>query len=233
MTIWRLGLGLLALAANFCGCSAFADSQPAFMPSGDLESGSGTGLHDETVHYPGMRFPIENAPAFANSQVYRPGGQQGGSGGQCANVNYDYPWRDNFCEKRDRATPLCPTGKGHQGQDIRPSSCKADLHWAVAVADGIISHIGSYSFTLQTPAGVLYNYLHVNLSTLTVAKGDNVSRGQKLAKVSNWFGGESTTIHLHFEIKDTVTAGGTKKILHIPPYASLVASYKSLLAGKP
>jgi murein DD-endopeptidase MepM/ murein hydrolase activator NlpD len=68
---------------------------------------------------------------------------------------------------------------------------------------------------------------------MTVAKGDNVSRGQKLAKVSNWFGGESTTIHLHFEIKDTVTIGGTPKIVHIPPYASLIASYKSLLAGTP
>src|SRR5258708_1168464 len=101
MTVWRPGLGLFVLALNFCVCSAFADAQPAFMPSGDLEAGSGTGLYDETVHYPGIRFPIENAPAFANSQVYRPGGQHGGGGGQCAAVNYDYPWRDNFCEKRD------------------------------------------------------------------------------------------------------------------------------------
>jgi murein DD-endopeptidase MepM/ murein hydrolase activator NlpD len=130
--------------------------------------------------------------------------------------------------------PLCPTAKGHQGQDIRPASCNIDVHWAVAVEDGIIAHIGTYSFTLQTSNGTLYRYLHVNLSTLTVGAHDQVSRGQQLAKISNWFGGEKTTIHLHFDIKDTAAIGGKKyKSVFMPPYASLVASYKTLLQANP
>ena len=43
-----------------------------------------------------MRFPIEVAPAYPNSQVYRPGGLYGGGGSQCDASNYDYPWQDNL-----------------------------------------------------------------------------------------------------------------------------------------
>jgi len=222
-----LGLALLVLP------ELAVAQEPSFMPPGQLEPRTGTGLHDSTIYYPGIRFTTEIAPAFANSQNYRPGGQGGGPGGQCSRVNYSYPWWDNFCETRGRDTPLCPTGRGHQGQDIRPATCKADLHWAVAVAAGWIAHVGSYSFTLQTPNGTLHNYLHVNLSTLTVKRGDRVTRGQRLATISNWFGGTPTTIHLHFEIKDAASVAGRRRVVHIPPYATLVASYKRLLDGTP
>ena len=130
---------LIGVLAGFliAGCAIDAAySQPVFSPPGELEPGSGSGLRDNTIYFPNIRFPIEAAPAFLNSQVYRPGGMHGGGGGQCAGANYSYPWRDNYCETRSWAMPLCPSGKGHQGVDIRPGTCKADLHWAVAVADG-------------------------------------------------------------------------------------------------
>jgi len=42
---------------------------------------------------------------------------------ESARENYSYPWQDNFCETRDFEVGQCATGMGHQGQDIRPSSC--------------------------------------------------------------------------------------------------------------
>jgi murein DD-endopeptidase MepM/ murein hydrolase activator NlpD len=207
-------------------------AQPSFEPPGDLEPGSGDGLDDSTIYFPGIRFPIENHPAYANSQVYRPGGAPGGD--QCKKANYSYPWRDTYCENRKWSMPLCPAGKGHQGLDIRPSTCKKDTHWAVAAADGVISQIGSFSVTLQTPAGTLYRYLHMNKDHLAVKELDAVKRGAKLGLVSNHYDGTPTTIHLHFDVKDNIVVEGTHVgPLFVPPYASVIEAYKSLLNGKP
>ena len=68
----------------------------SYKPAGELKPGSGRGRADGTVYVPGMRFPIEKGPAFANSQVYGRGGMHGGGGGQCDSANYSYPWRDNY-----------------------------------------------------------------------------------------------------------------------------------------
>jgi hypothetical protein len=103
------------------------------------------GVADYTV-YSKIRFPIADAPAFANSQSFmnwgdceatgRYGmGTRGGigayrcrAGGQTLvwdeRANYSYPWRDNFCETRYFYVGQCPGGLGHQGQDIRPAFCK-------------------------------------------------------------------------------------------------------------
>ncbi|NOT39363.1 MAG: M23 family metallopeptidase [Alphaproteobacteria bacterium] len=181
-----------------------------------------------------MRYPTEVAPSFPNSQVYMNGGYLGPAGGQCDAINYSYPWRDNFCEKRSWSTPLCPGGKGHQGQDIRPATCKKGVHWAVAAEAGQITNIGSYTITLTADSGMRYRYLHLKMDALAVALGNTVTRGQRIGLVSNDFGGASTTIHLHFEIKTTVALpDGTAQIHFAPPYTSLVDSYKRLLAGTP
>ena len=45
-----------------------------YEPPGDLVSGSGNGRVDYKVYLPGMRFPVEKAPAYANSQVWGVGG---------------------------------------------------------------------------------------------------------------------------------------------------------------
>lgn len=127
-----------------------------WMQPGDLAPGSGTGQAFQINYAPGIRFPLEAGRAFANSQVYAPGGLYGSSGGQCDGGNYSYAWRDNFCETRGYSTPMCPTGHGHQGQDIRPATCENAMHWAVAVADGTITAVGAYSVRLTGTNGIRY-----------------------------------------------------------------------------
>ena len=223
-----LSLALLALAG-----SAFAQAPPAASDPKQAPS----------AYYPappplqapgGMRFPFESAPAFPNSQVYMHGGGSGPGGSQCDPKNYSYPWRDNFCEKRSWDTPACPGGKGHQGQDMRPATCKKGIHWAVAAEAGQITNIGTYTVTLTADSGIRYRYLHMKMDQLAVNVGDTVTRGQRLGLVSNDFGGSPTTIHLHFEIKAAIAMpNGTTQIHFAPPYTSLVDSYKRLLAGTP
>lgn len=225
--------GLIVIALCLWPLAALSQQAPSFSPPGELESGSGRGVADPNVYLRDIRFPIEKAPAFLNSQVYRKGGMHGPSGGQCDSANYSYPWRDNFCEKRDWGMPLCPAGKGHQGQDIRPATCKAGLHWAVAAESGKIVQIGKYSVTLQTPNGTVYRYLHLDMDDLAVRRGQLVQRGARIGKVSNDFGDASTTIHLHFDIKDSVRIGGVSRVVFVPPYSSLQAAYQQLLSQQP
>ncbi len=192
-----------------------------YDPPGKLvPTRSGQGRVDTKLYAPTMRFPMEQPKAFANSQVYGNGGGQG-TGGQCDAVNYSYPWHDNFCESRSYAMPLCPAGTGHQGQDIRPPSCAKDMHWVVAVEAGTITSVGSYSVYLTAADGTRFDYLH--MSTLQVRVGDRVTKGQRMGKVSNQFGGTPTTIHLHFNIRQAV---GTLGAVYVPPYMSLIESYK-------
>jgi MYXO-CTERM domain-containing protein len=196
-----------------------------YNPPGDLISGSGQGRVDDVVYAPGMRFPMEQGPAFANSQVYNAGGSLGPGGGQCDASNYDYPWRDNYCEIRQWDMPLCPAGTGHQGQDIRAATCEKDVHWVVAVDDGTITHIGSYTVYLTNADGTRFDYLHMD--SVQVSLGDQVTRGQRLGRVSNNFGGTATTIHLHFNIQQDVEGLGA---VFVPPYTSLIAAYEELFA---
>lgn len=202
-----------------------------WMPAGELLPDSGTGQTLQIDYAPGMHFPMEAGQAYANSQVYGHGGYLGPGGGQCHAANYAYPWRDNFCETRGYATPMCPSGTGHQGQDVRPATCQDDIHWAVAVTDGTITSIGSYSVRLMSDTGVRYTYLHLDKDTLLVEAGDRVSRGERIGYVSNEFGNTVTTIHLHFEIKMAVDAGGVIQNTHVPPYLALVNSYERQLTG--
>ncbi|WP_417493303.1 M23 family metallopeptidase [Maricaulis sp.] len=203
-----------------------------WMPAGDLIEESGTGQILQINYAPDMRFPIEAGQAYANSQVYGYGGYLGPAGGQCNAANYAYSWRDNFCETRGYGTPMCPTGHGHQGQDIRPASCTDGVHQAVAAADGTITSIGSYSVRLMSDDGVRYTYLHLDKPSLLVAPGDHVTRGQVIGMVSNEFGDTSTTIHLHFEIRMAVDTGGSIENTNVPPYLALVDSYQRLLEGE-
>ena len=204
----------------------------AFNPPGQLQAG-GTGVTDTTIYVPGMRFPIEAANAYAQSQVWGRGGLSGPPGSQCDAPDYTYPWSDNFCEPRTYSTPLCPAGTGHQGDDIRPNSCKAAFYPTVAAESGTICQIGSYTVYLCSDTGRTYLYLHQQMNKLKVHVGDKVTRGQELGLVSNNFGTSSTTIHLHFEIEEPVTYQGSTITTHVPPYSSVVDAYQRLLAGNP
>ncbi len=215
-------VGLLLTLASAHG-SAFT-----YQPHGTLKPGSGTGQKSTKDYVPGMRFPMLKAPAYANSQVYMNGGSQGGGGGQCDKVNYSYPWWDNYCEKRSWTMPLCPSGKGHQGQDIRPGSCKFNTHWVVATEAGTITSIGTYVVYEKSVTGVTHRYMHMKMNALAVKVGQKVAKGQKLGLVDNDFGGTPTSLHLHYDRRMYVSGVGT---VYVPTYASLVNSYKVLIGG--
>lgn len=206
-------------------------------PGGALPPGSGAGATDATIWAAGMRFPMEAGPAYANSQVYGYGGYAApGPGGQCDARNYAYPWRDNFCETRSWTNGMCPAGRGHQGQDIRPATCEKKVHWIVAAESGRITSIGSYTVTLLGDSGRIYRYLHLDMAGVNALfptmDSRNVERGQQIGKVSADFGGNATTIHLHFEIKAPVSIGGSPASVNfVPTYTSLVDSYGRLLNG--
>ncbi len=216
--------------------------QPVFSyyAPGALVPGSGAGFEEQIVHAPGIRFPIRSAPAYLQTQVFTFGGGVAG-GDQCDSRNFAYPWWDNFCETRtaNRNTPFCPVNRVHQGQDIRvgtPEDCNAlrrqspsmrGLHEVVAVEDGVISSIGSYTVKLRAN-GRIYNYMHLNMNRLAIAAGQAVQEGDLIGFVSNDFGGTPTTLHLHFEIvQNTAEHGWT----HVPPYLSLVEAYERRQQG--
>jgi MYXO-CTERM domain-containing protein len=229
----RLAMRLAALAAGL-GAVAFAAPARAenftYNPPGVLVAGSGEGRVDDKVYAPGMRFPIESAPAFANSQVWGVGGSQGPAGSQCAEPNYSYPWSDNYCETRSWDMPLCPSGTGHQGQDIRGATCDKLVHWVVASEAGTVTNVGSYSVYITAADGTRYDYLH--MGNVQVAVGASVAKGQRVGQVSNEFGGTPTSVHLHFNLRQNVTNLGN---VYVPTYMSLVTSYQELLGpmGEP
>ena len=204
-------------------------AQPfAFEPAGALLAGSGRGATDPTVYAPGIVFPVDNVPTYANSQVWMKGGSRGQPGSWKDPVNFRYPWRDNFCEARSRRTPSCPAGVGHQGQDIRAGAGENDKFWTVAAEDGRISNVGLYSVELTGGSGTRYRYLHLSMDKLAVRQGSIVRKGQKIGLVSNDFGGEPTPVHLHFEVLQNINGGGLR---HVSPYMSLVRAYQRRLGG--
>ena len=212
----------------------------SFHPPGALLAGTGGGFPEQIVHAPNMVFPIKSAPAYLQSQVFMYGGGVAG-GDQCDARNYAYPWRDNFCETRsaNRGSPFCPVNKIHQGQDIRvgtaadcntlrrQSAAARGIHEVVAVEDGVISSIGTYTVKLRSE-GSIYNYMHLNMSRLSVTAGQFVKAGDLIGYVSNDFGGTPTTIHLHFEITQNTAGNGW---VHVPPYLSLVKAYERRESG--
>jgi murein DD-endopeptidase MepM/ murein hydrolase activator NlpD len=208
-----------------------------FFRSGNLAPSSGTGSLEAAALVPDMAFPIKSAPAVAQTQVYRYGGGVKG-GDQCDARNFSAPWRDNYCEARttDATTPWCAKTGVHLGQDIRvgtPDGCKAEVktkaadrsrYEVVAVEDGVISNVGSYSISLRADSGGrIYRYLHLNMAKLKVATGQTVKKGDVVGYVSNDFGGTPTTLHLHFEIRLNTVENGWQ---YAPPYSSLLEAYK-------
>jgi murein DD-endopeptidase MepM/ murein hydrolase activator NlpD len=229
--------------------------QPAFDPGfrynppGELATRDSTakrGRHDDRkVYAPDMLFPIRLEPgrfAAMNSQIWGFGGGGyngvGEAGGtECDPRNYDpMHQRDNFCEVRGWNMPLCPSGEGHQGQDIRPPSCKDNTWDVVAVVDGIITLVTSNTTVkLKGNDGTVYEYLHMHPDSIKVHEGSKVKQGDVVGRVSKYMNGtRSTTYHLHFNVRQRIQVGSKVLEVYVPPYASLIAAYrrsKGLNAG--
>jgi hypothetical protein len=243
-----------------------------FRPPGDIIAGTGFkgngGRADYTV-YSKIRFPLLNAPAYANSQSFMNLGDCDSTGrvsmGMVGSVpsyrcrlggqillkdesapgNYAYPWRDNFCEHRYFDVGECPGGFGHQGQDIRPSSCKQRFvgggcepyqHDVVAVRDGMVlrsaGQMPVYLFVNAPDEHIRFRYLHMfpkQLDQDGVVSGRILEQGEEFGKVGSFFQHErATTYHLHFDMQVPTKYGW----VFVNPYMTLVAAYERLIGGR-
>lgn len=211
----------------------------AYYPPGDLAGGA-RGVTDRKVYLPDIIFPLKvekGQHAFMNSQIFGRGGAGWGGKGALGGSESDprnynaMRLRDNYCEPREFAMPLCPSGKGHQGQDIRPPSFKDNFWEVLAVADGTITQVtSSSSLTLTTPAGSKIMYLQMDPQSITVKEGQQVRQGEVIGRVSNYLGGKPkmTTLHLHFQVQQSIKIGDRTVSTYVPPYTSLIAAYREL-----
>jgi hypothetical protein len=242
-----------------------------YYPAGDILPGTGmngrSGRPDTTV-YAKMRFPMEKAPAYVNSQSFMNWGNcdltgrvsLGGRGKETSyrcrvnqvplfndeTRNYAYPWRDNFCEHRYYDVAQCPAGLGHQGEDIRPSSCKLRNEDAdrcepyqdqvVAARDGVVwREFGDEALYLTADAPgehVRFRYLHMNPHMLDAAglvSGRVLAEGDLLGPVGDYGHREGgTSYHLHFDLQVLTRQGW----VFVNPYTTLVAAYERLIGAK-
>jgi hypothetical protein len=240
---------------------------------GDLIENSGwnklPGRADYHVYSPAMRFPIANAPGYVISQSFMPWGDcyrkgtvgrmgRKGTPYRCkvnskplvfdesSPQNFNYPWRDNFCELRDYLVGQCPGGYGHQGQDIRPSNCvlqnaQADRclpyqHTVAAVHDGVIrrnaGNIGAYIVVNTADERLRFRYLHMNPKMMDadgLLNGQKVSEGEIIGKVATWGDFENgTSYHINFNIQVFTKVGW----VWVNPYMTLVVAYERLIGGR-
>ncbi|MEN3351162.1 MAG: hypothetical protein V7632_4797 [Bradyrhizobium sp.] len=210
-----------------------------YRPSGDIISGSGArrqGGHADVTVYSQIRFPIEQAPAFAHSQSFAK--RKAG-----APVD-EYPWQDNFCEARSFEVGQCDSGYGHQGQDVRPGACPADgkdgcnpkQQAVVAVRDGIVIRSQQQqAVTLQVNTRtehIRFRYMHMNPSAMDadgLLNGRRVAEGEKIGVVSNYLDHPNgTSRHLHFDVQVFTRDGW----LWVNPYTTLVSAYERLIRGR-
>jgi hypothetical protein len=243
-------------------------SPGSLIPNTGLKKEIG-GRADYTV-YARLRFPLKDPPDFANSQSFNNWGDCDFTGRSVRNPhkkdqsyscnvngrplafnesapgNYSYPWRDNFCEHRNYFVGQCPGGEGHQGQDIRPSSCTlfndgADRclpyqHDVVAAHDGFILRARKqeavYLFINTADAHVRVRYMHMNPNLLDadgIVSGKLVHAGESIGKVGNYNNGErGTTYHLHFDMQVSTKAGW----VFVNPYMTLVSAYERLIGAR-
>lgn len=243
-----------------------------YRPPGEIIANSGyrgQGGHRDMTVYAQIRFPMEKAPAFANSQSFMNWGDcnltgrisfrpEKGDEYRCkrnekplvfdesAKENYSYPWQDNFCETRDFEVGQCANGFGHQGQDIRPSSCflrndgadrcLPDIFPAVAVRDSVVIRAPTqqavYLLVNTRNEHVRFRYMHMNPAHLDadgVLHGRRLTEGEKIGFISNYqnrIGG--TTAHLHFDIQVFTRDGW----LWVNPYVTLISAYERLIGGR-
>ena len=242
-----------------------------YYAPGDILPGTGMrgqdGRADATV-YSNIRFPVASAPAYVNSQSFGNWGNcdmtgrvaLGGRGKDATYrcrvngiplvhneaKNYAYPWRDNFCEHRHYAVGQCPAGLGHQGEDIRPGSCKlrnegADRcepyqHEVVAATDGVALRSAGdeaiYIVVNRPGEHVRLRYLHMNPRLLDAAglvSGRKLAAGAVLGLADDYDEHQGgTTYHLHFDMQVPTRRGW----VFVNPYMTLVAAYERMIGGR-
>lgn len=248
-----------------------ATEAPGFVyfAPGHLIAGTGYRKHGgraDTTVYAGIRFPLAAAPAHIYSQMFMYSGdcdgvthprttRRGGAPFRCpdndktadavADTPPVFPWRDNFCETRDFSVGQCPSGLGHQGQDIVPAHCafEGDKNRCdpqrlalVAVHSGTVLRAPGQEalvIVVNTPdAHLRFRYLHMHPKQLDadgMVSGRQVNAGETVGQISNFNGREDgTSHHLHFDMQ-VLTADGW---ILVNPYTTLVSAYEALAGGR-
>jgi murein DD-endopeptidase MepM/ murein hydrolase activator NlpD len=218
-----------------------------YLPPGDIVPGSGyrkQGGRADFNAYSQIRFPLEKAPDFVNSQSFRdrkPGKPLDALG----KGNDAYPWRDSFCEARDFGVGQCANGFGHQGQDIRSACsprnegvdrCDPRQQAVVAVREGILIRAPKQqAVTLQVNTRnehIRFRYMHMSPADMDadqVLSGRRVEEGEKIGVVSNYLDHPNgTTRHLHFDVQVFTRDGW----LWVNPYVTLISAYERLIRGR-
>ena len=219
-----------------------------YHPPGDIVAKSGSrkqGGRVDLTAYSQIGFPLERIPAFAHSQSF---------GRRRPSERFDevigsptsYPWQDNFCEARSFSVGQCPSGFGHQGQDMRPAPCPAHddgtehcdpkQQAVVAVRDAVlIRSPKQQAATLQVNTRnehIRFRYMHMNPAAMDadeILNGRHVSEGEKIGVVSNYLDHPNgTTRHLHFDVQVFTRDGW----LWVNPYVTLIAAYERRIHGR-
>jgi len=225
-----------------------AERSPDFTyrQSGDIIANSGfrkQGGHADFNAYSQIRFPLEKTPAFVHSQSF----QTYKSGDKSTSSRTNYPWQDNFCESRSFDVGQCAGGFGHQGQDIRPTSCSPanegntdhcdpTKQGVVAVRGGtVIRSLKQQAATLQINTHtehIRFRYMHMNPAAMDadgIVSGRRVDEGEKIGLVSNYLDHPNgTSRHLHFDVQVFTRDGW----IWVNPYVTLVSAYERLIRGR-
>jgi murein DD-endopeptidase MepM/ murein hydrolase activator NlpD len=215
-----------------------------YRPVGDIVGSNAhkqNGYADPNV-YSQIRFPLD-APVLVHSQWY---GRSHGSDNSDTHAAL-HSWRDSFCEARSSFNVgQCPSGFGHQGQDLRPracpdtgdgpKTCDPKQQPIFAVRDGVlIRTAGQQAATLQINGRnehIRFRYMHMNPSTMDaegVLNGRVVAEGEKIGVVSNFLDHPNgTSRHLHFDVQVFTRDGW----IWVNPYVTLISAYERLIRGR-
>ena len=217
-----------------------------YYAPGQLLTGTGfrgqSGRSDYTV-YSQVRFPLGEAPSYARSEVFK--------NRDLTRVSdlddpphISYAWRDNFCERRGFPVAQCPTGIGHQGQDIRPAGCKlvpgterCEQHGDIlAVRDGMIlrspKQEAAFLFVNTANEHIRFRYLHMSprqMDADNLLSGRRVNEGEVIGEVGNFsMKANGTSYHLHFDVQVPTKQGW----VFVNPYMTLVAAYERSIGAR-
>ena len=233
------------IASEAVESPAVASADFTYRPPGDLIVRSGSRKQSGRIDYTAysqIRFPLQKTPAFAHSQSF----------GLLKNDRLEefgptsYPWQDNFCEARSFGVGQCPSGFGHQGQDMRPAPCPAHdegvehcdpkQQVVVAARDAmLIREPKQQAATLQINTRnehIRFRYMHMDPKAMDadgVLNGRHVEEGEKIGVVSNYLDRPNgTTRHLHFDVQVFTRDGW----LWVNPYVTLISAYERLIRGR-
>jgi hypothetical protein len=237
----------LDIPASIAERPVAASADFTYLAPGNIIPGSGyrkQGGRADFNAYSQIRFPLEKAPDFVNSQSFRDR-KSSKSLDALGKANDTYPWRDSFCEARDFGVGQCANGFGHQGQDIRSACslrneggdrCDPRQQAVVAVREGaLIRAPKQQAVTLQVNTRnehVRFRYMHMSPADMDndgILSGRRVEEGEKIGVVSNYLDHPNgTTRHLHFDVQVFTRDGW----LWVNPYVTLISAYERLIRGR-